>query len=110
MDHASRVLPAVLAAAIRQAPLTPEKIAFAWRQTGGATIARATTVALTGGVLTVTCLDPQWAREVHRIRHELLRQLERWLGPDVVTRIDVAGGAEIRGRRRRRPAVATPGV
>ena len=110
MDQASRVLPAVLAAAIRQAPLTPEKVAFAWRQAGGAAIARVSTVALTDGVLTVTCHDPQWAREVHRIRHELLRQLERWLGPDVVTRIDVAGGAEIRGRRRRRPANVTSGA
>ena len=80
------------------------------RQAGGAAIARATTVALADGVLAVTCLDPQWAREVHRIRHELLRQLGRWLGPDVVTRIDVAGGAEIRGRRRRRPATITSGA
>ena len=110
MDHARSVLPAVLAAAIRQAPLTPEKVTFAWRQIGGATIARATTVALTEGVLTVTCHDPQWAREVHRIRHELLRQLARWLGPEVVTRIDVAGAEENRTRRRRRPARVTSGA
>ena len=110
MDHASRVLPAVLAAAIRPAPLTPEKVTFAWRQAGGPGIARATTAALVDGVLTVTCLDPQWAREVHRIRHELLRHLELWLGTGVVTRIDVAGGAEVRGRRRRRPATAPSGV
>lgn len=104
MDQATRVLPRVLAAAIRQAPLTPEKVTFAWRQSGGAAIARATTATLSDGVLAVTCADPQWAREVHRIRHELLRQLELWLGPEVVTRIDVAGGIEERGRRRRRPA------
>jgi predicted nucleic acid-binding Zn ribbon protein len=110
MDHASRVLPSVLAAAIRQAPLTPEKVSFAWRQTGGATIARATTVSLAEGVLTVTCLDPRWAREVHRIRHELQRQLELWLGPEVVARIDVAGGTEIRGRRPRRPVSHTRGA
>jgi predicted nucleic acid-binding Zn ribbon protein len=110
MDHANRVLPHVLAAAIRQAPLTPEKVTFAWRQAGGAAIARATAVALTDGVLAVSCADPQWAREVHRIRRELLRQLELWLGPEVVTRIDVAGGIEIRGRRPRRPVSHTSGA
>lgn len=109
MDHASRVLPAVLAAAIRQAPLTSEKVAFAWRQAGGPAIDRATTITLADGVLTVSCTDPQWAREVHRIRHELLRQLALWLGQEVVTRIDVAGGVEIRGRRRR-PARHTSGA
>ena len=109
MDQASRVLPSVLAAAVRQAPLTPEKVAFAWRQAGGAAIARATTVSLTADVLAVACHDPQWAREVHRIRHELLRQLELWLGTGVVARIEVAGGADTRGRRRR-PASARSGV
>ena len=110
MDHASRVLPSVLAAAIRQAPLTPEKVTFAWRAAGGAAIARATEVSLTEGVLAVSSHDPQWAREVHRIRHELLRQLEPWLGTGIVTRIAVAGGVEVRGRRRRRPAAATSGA
>jgi len=110
MDQATRVLPRVLAAAIRQAPLTPEKVTFAWRQAGGAAIARATTAVLTNGVLAVSCADPQWAREVHRIRHELLRQLELWLGPEVVTRIDVTGGVEERGRRRRRPASPLSGA
>ena len=110
MDHASRVLPPVLAAAVRQAPLTPEKVTFAWRAAGGAAIARVTEVSLTDGVLAVSSADLRWAREVHRIRHELLAQLELWLGTGVVTRIDVAGGVEMRGRRRRRPANATSGV
>jgi len=109
MDHASRVLPTVLAAAIRQAPLTPEKVTFAWRQAAGPAIDRATKITLTGAVLAVSCTDPQWAREVNRIRHELLRQLELWLGQEVVTRIDVAGGVEIRSRRRR-PARHTSGA
>ncbi len=100
MDHASRVLPAVLATAIRQAPLTPEKIDFAWRAAGGAAIARVTQVTLAeGGVLKVQAQDPQWAKEVHRLRHDLVRQLEPWLG--------VRRGREDRNRRRRR-ASATP--
>jgi hypothetical protein len=67
-------------------------------------------VALAEGVLAVTSHDPQWAREVHRIRHELLRQLELWLGPGVVTRIEVAGAADAGRRRTRRPVIRTSGV
>ena len=100
MDHASRVLPAVLATAIRQAPLTPEKIDFAWRAAGGAAIARVTQVTLAeGGVLKVQAQDPQWAKEVHRLRHDLVRQLEPWLGSGVVAKIEIAGGAARRPRR-----------
>jgi predicted nucleic acid-binding Zn ribbon protein len=100
MDHASRVLPAVLATAIRQAPLTPEKIAFAWRAAGGAAIARVTEVTLDeGGVLKVQAQDPRWAKEVFRLRHDLVRQLEPWLGTGVVARIEIAGGAARRPRR-----------
>ncbi len=103
MDHASRVLPAVLATAIRQAPLTPEKVEFAWRAASGAAIARVTDVTLAGGVLTVQARDPQWAQEVHRLRHDLVRQLEPWLGTGVVTTIAIAGGVQ---RRRRRTSLA----
>jgi predicted nucleic acid-binding Zn ribbon protein len=100
MDHASRVLPAVLATAIRQAPLTPEKVVFAWRAASGAAIARVTDVTLAeGGVLKVQALDPQWAKEVHRLRHDLVRQLEPWLGTGVVATIEIAGGAARRPRR-----------
>jgi predicted nucleic acid-binding Zn ribbon protein len=110
MDHASRVLPAVLAAAVRQAPLTPEKVSFAWRAAGGAAIARVTDVRLDeGGVLAVQAHDPQWAGEVHRLRHELVRQLERWLGPGVVVKIETVGGAARRPRRTRTSASPSSG-
>ncbi len=100
MDHASRVLPAVLATAIRQAPLTPEKVEFAWRAASGAAIARVTEVTLAdNGVLTVQARDPRWAQEVHRLRHDLLRLLEPWLGTGVVAKVEIAGGAARRPRR-----------
>ena len=102
MDSFRQVLPRMLAPAVRQAPLSPEKVAFAWRAAGGAAMARATGVALgEHGVLTVTSEDAHWAREVHRLRHALLRGLEPWLGPGVVTRIDVAGAPARRARRAR---------
>jgi predicted nucleic acid-binding Zn ribbon protein len=109
MDHASRVLPAVLATAVRQAPLTPEKVSFAWRAAGGAAIARVTAVTLAGDVLTVQAQDPRWAREVHRLRHDLVRQLEPWLGPGVVRTIEIAGGAARRPRRTSLRASSTSG-
>lgn len=93
-------MPAALAPAIRQAPLTPEKVTFAWRAASGAAIARATDVRLgDDGVLSVQASDPQWAKEVHRLRHDLVRQLEPWLGSGVVTKIEIAGGAARRPRR-----------
>jgi predicted nucleic acid-binding Zn ribbon protein len=104
MDQARQVLPAVLARAVRQAPLTPEKVAFAWRAAGGAAIARVTEVALgEDGVLAVRSHDPRWAKEVHRLRRELVRSLEPWLGEGIVSTIEVAGTAP---RPRRRTARA----
>lgn len=100
MDQARQVLPTALAQAVRLAPLTPEKIDFAWRAAGGAPIARVTAVALgDGGVLTVKSADAHWAKEVHRLRHALVRSLETWLGAGVVTTIEVAGPNARRSRR-----------
>lgn len=107
MDHARQVLPTALAQAVRLAPLTPEKVEFAWRAAGGPAIAKATRVALDDtGLLTVHASDARWAGEIHRLRHQLVRSLEPWLGSGVVARIDVAGRQE-HPRRRRRPRSMT---
>jgi predicted nucleic acid-binding Zn ribbon protein len=108
MVRAQQVMPAVLAAAIRQAPLTPEKVSFAWRAAGGAAIARATSVTLgDDGVLVVSSDDPQWGHAVRKMRGQLLRQLEPWLGAGTVTRIELAQGAAY-VKRRRPPTPAVP--
>lgn len=105
MDSFRQLLPRMLAPAVRQAPLTPEKVQFAWRAACGAAIARATAITLSdGGILTVTADDPAWAREVHLLRHDLVRRLEPWLGPGVITRLEVPAAAT---RRPRRPRTAT---
>jgi len=83
------VLPAVLAEILRKAPLTPEKVGFAWRQTVGATIDRVTMVDLRDGVLTVRARDAAWKREVERALPVLRPRLEAALGPNVVRRIEV---------------------
>jgi predicted nucleic acid-binding Zn ribbon protein len=103
MFRAPQVWSEALAPAIRQAPLTPEKVDFAWRAAGGAAIARATRVVLEGHVLRVTGDDPQWVDAVRGMRGHLLRQLEPWLGRGTVLEIDVFGGTPLRrGRRTRR--------
>ena len=90
MIRAPQVWPSALAPAIRQAPLTPEKVDFAWRAAGGAGIARATRVVLgEDRVLRVTGDDPQWIDAVRGMRGHLLRQLEPWLGAGAVTAIEV---------------------
>ena len=101
MIRAPEVWSAALAPAVRQAPLTPEKVAFAWRAAGGAGIARATRVTLDDrGVLRVTGNDPQWIDAVKGMRTHLVRQLEPWLGAGTVTAIEVEGGTPPRHRRR----------
>jgi predicted nucleic acid-binding Zn ribbon protein len=108
MDHARQVLPTALAQAVRLAPLTPEKVEFAWRAAGGPAIAKATRVSLDdSGLLTVQTGDARWATEIHRLRHDLIRSLATWLGAGVVTRLDVAGRPE-HGRRRRRVSRSNP--
>ncbi len=84
------LLAPALAEILRRAPLSPEKVAFAWRQAAGATMERATRVELRDGVLTVSTRDAAWAREVGRAIPTLRPRLDAVLGPGVVRRIDVA--------------------
>jgi predicted nucleic acid-binding Zn ribbon protein len=103
MFRAPQVWSDALAPAVRQAPLTPEKVEFAWRVAGGPAIARATRVTLAdNGVLRVTGDDPQWIDAVRGMRSELLRQLEPWLGPGTITAISIEGGTVPKYRRRQR--------
>jgi predicted nucleic acid-binding Zn ribbon protein len=99
MVPAHRVLPAVLAGAIRQAPLTPEKVQFAWRQAVGPVVERSTTIRLDDeGVLRVSAADGHWAREVERSSRLILQRLEALLGQNVVRWVDVqAPGRVSRG-------------
>ncbi len=102
MFRAPQVWSEALAPAIRTAPLTAEKVEFAWRAAGGAAIARATRVTLGDDhVLRVTGDDPQWIDAVRGMRDHLLRQLEPWLGAGTVTAIEVTGGTPPRRGRRR---------
>jgi predicted nucleic acid-binding Zn ribbon protein len=87
---AHRILPGIIAEIIRKAPLSPEKVEFAWRSAVGAGINRVTTVTLREDkTLEVEAIDAQWAREVERSSRLILARLEAMLGPDVVSRLSI---------------------
>jgi len=106
------ILPGVLAEVIRKAPITEEKVAFAWRTAVGPAIAMATEIVLGDGVLRVTARDRAWQRELERSAAIIRTRLDDLLGSGVVRYIDVsvpaapAGSAPAAAAARR--ATATP--
>ena len=92
MIPVQQVMPAVLASVLRQAPLSPEKVASAWRTAVGAAIDRASTVELRGSTLAVSVKSDEWRHELARSTPMIRARLDLVLGPGVVTWIDVAAG------------------
>ena len=87
------IVPGALAAIIRKAPLTPEKIAFAWQTAVGAAIAGATEVVLESGCLRVRAKNDAWQREIERSAAIVRARLDDLLGKGVVRYIDVTVAA-----------------
>jgi hypothetical protein len=85
-----QVVPDAVADIIRKAPLSPEKVAFAWRSVVGPAIDQATTVNWgDDGVLRVKTKDAAWQREVERSAALIRSRLETLLGEKVVRYIEV---------------------
>ena len=84
-----RVMPDALAAVLQKAPLTPEKVAFAWRTAVGPSVDRVTTVELKGSVLHVRAKDASWQREVERSAGLIRVRLGTLLGDDLVRGLEV---------------------
>lgn len=76
-------MPAALAEILRKAPLTPEKVAFAWRSAVGAAMDKATSIELRNGVLYVRARDASWQREVERSAGLIRSRLAAVLGTAV---------------------------
>ena len=87
-----RFMTDALAPILRRAPLTPEKIAFAWRASVGAGVDNATTIELRGTVLYVNTKDAAWQREVERSLGIVRSRMEALLGKGVVGDIRVTAG------------------
>ena len=75
----------VLAEIVRRQPASKERTNFAWQLAVGQALARATTVELKDGVLTVRALDERWIREIERARDRVIGKMRQILGEDQIT-------------------------
>jgi hypothetical protein len=82
-------MPDAVAEILRKAPLTPEKVAFAWRSAVGSAVDKASTIELRNGVLQVRARDASWQREMERSAAVIRARLDALLGPGVVRYVDV---------------------
>ena len=92
MVPVQQVMPAALASVLRRAPLTSEKVAFAWRSAVGAAVDRASVVELRNGTLAVTVKSDVWRHEIERSSALIRARIDTVLGAGVVTRLDVTVG------------------
>ena len=79
------MLPDTVALVMRQAPLSNEKVAFAWRFAVGPALDRATSVTLRETTLHVDARGASWRGEIERSRSLILRRMETVLGRGIVT-------------------------
>lgn len=79
----------VLAEIIRRQPSSRERTAFAWQLAAGPALARAASVELNDGVLTVRPRDLRWAREIERAADTIVLRMQHLLGPDAIVRLKV---------------------
>jgi hypothetical protein len=84
-----QLMPGALAAILRRAPLSPEKVAFAWRAAVGPSVDKVTCVELRDQALHVQAKDAAWQREVERSAALIRARLEALLGEDIVRSIHV---------------------
>lgn len=84
-----RLLPEGLAAVLQRAPLSDEKVAFAWRTAVGPALDQATSVELRNRVLHVRVRDAAWQREVEHAAGLIRVRLASMLGDGVVREIQV---------------------
>jgi hypothetical protein len=85
---ANKVLPAIVAEVVRKAPMTDEKVAFAWRLAVGPAIGKATTVRLgSDGTLHVAAESSAWIDAVHASIGLIRSRLAHLLGDESVKRL-----------------------
>ena len=83
----------MVARIVRPAPLSSEKVLFAWRVAAGSVLARTTQVRLRAdGCLLVQLQDERWRPEIERAVAVLRERMAAMLGGDVCREIRLAGG------------------
>lgn len=108
MKPLTTALPGALHALLRDTPLSPGKVEFAWSAVVGPAAQRVTSVSLDGGRLVVVATTESWAHEIERSRGTILAKLEELLGTGVVRHIEVRivheeTNPDFRRRHGRRP-------
>ena len=83
-------MPQALADVLRKAPLSPEKVAFAWRSAVGSAVDHVTTTQLNGHVLYVRAREEAWRREIERSAAVIRNRLNALLGDGVVKTLQVS--------------------
>jgi hypothetical protein len=87
--QANKVLPAIVAEVIRKAPLTDEKVAFAWRLAVGPAVGKATTVRLgANGTLYVRADAAAWNDAIGKSLGLIRSRLAHYLGEDAIQKVD----------------------
>jgi predicted nucleic acid-binding Zn ribbon protein len=85
---ANQVMPGVVAEVIRKAPLTDEKVTFAWRLAVGPAVAKATKVRLgSDGTLYLSAESPAWLDGVRQSVGLIRSRLAHYLGDNAIKRI-----------------------
>jgi predicted nucleic acid-binding Zn ribbon protein len=74
---------------LRETPMSPGKLAFAWKTVVGPAMDRGTFVRLDGRTLLVDAKTAAWAKEVTRSSHIILKRLQALLGNEVVSEVSV---------------------
>ena len=103
MEPIQSLMSSAVARLVKPVPLSPEKVAFAWRAAVGPAVSRATRVRLAGlfGVLEVVVDDDRFGDELERSVPLVLARLQAMLGADAVDRLEVKRPGKPPGRRRR---------
>ena len=82
-------MPAVVAEVIRKAPMTDDKVAFAWRLAVGPALAKATAVRLAAdGTLYVTAESKAWVDSIRASVGLIRSRLAHFLGENAIKRIE----------------------
>jgi hypothetical protein len=102
MEPVQSLIALTVARVVRPAPLSPEKVLFAWRASVGPAVSRVTRVRLAGhGVLEVVVDDDRFGDELARSAPVVVGRLQSLLGVETVGRLDLKRPGRAPGRRRR---------
>jgi len=108
MEPVQSLISSTIARVVRPAPLSPEKVLFAWRASVGPAVSRVTRVRLNGlGVLEVVVDDDRFGDELARSVPVVLSRLQGLLGVDIISRLDLKRPGKAQGRRRRKSPGST---